>query len=125
MQFHGDCCIYKLNPPLMPKKVQERMAEISDLLIKPPDKHNRGRDLEEPLTEEELMRDNKESVKAIWSHREKEHFVSICKKFIKRYKNKNKIEFLKKIFPNKQRGDIVKYYYIVKEELKKKQKEKH
>ena len=53
---------------------------------------------EEPMTVEEVERDNKEAIKAKWSDREREHFVSICKKFENRYKKINKIEHLKEKF---------------------------
>ena len=113
-----DCLLYKLNPPEIPKKVQEGLAEIPDVSAEPPKRPYRGREFEEPMTVEEVERDNKEAIEAKWSDRDREHFVSICKKFGDRYNKINKIEYLKEKFPKKPRGDIIKYYYLVIGELK-------
>ena len=39
-----DCHLYKLNPPEIPKKLQEGLAEIPDVSAEPPKKPYRGRE---------------------------------------------------------------------------------
>ena len=98
-QFHGDYFLYKLNPPLIPKKVQEGVAEIPDVLTEPPEKEYRGREFGEPLTEEELMWDDKEAIKAKWSDREKEHYLYLfAKSLLIGTKKRTKLSFWRKNF---------------------------
>ena len=77
-----DCFLYKLNPPFIPKKVQVGLAEILDFLTESPEQHYRGREFEDPLIEEELMRDNKEDIIAKLSTREKNIFCIFAKSLL-------------------------------------------
>ena len=78
--------------------------------------HNRGREFEDPLTEEELMLDTKEAIIAKWSDREKNIFYLFAKSLLTGTKLRKKMSVLRQKIANKPRGDIVEYYYIVKDE---------
>ena len=77
-----DCFLYEINSSLIPKKVQKGLADISDVLTESPEQHNRGREFEDPLIEEELMRDNKEDIIAKLSTREKNIFCIFAKSLL-------------------------------------------
>ena len=110
-----DCRLYNSDPPAIPKKFENMIADIPDVLQESASDHYKGKSFDEPLQIDPKKLNDRKAVEKKWTSKEIDLFESLRKTYKGKCSNKKKFYcplILKNKLKNKSNKEIIEYFYM-------------